>query len=528
MDMLQNKHRINTFLAAALIGVLILFGIILYRNAWLGDDAYITFRTVDNFVNGYGLTWNTGERVQAYTNPLWMFLLSAVYAFTHEIYLTSIMVSIIVSMLAVSIFGFTISRTLWAAIISIIILSLSKSFVDYAASGLEYPLIFLLIALFFYVYFNKAFTLQNLALLSFIASLSAVTRMDTVLIFLPPLFFGYVCSRLWKRGILAVFIGGLPLILWLFFSVFYYGFPFPNTAYAKLNTGINSIALLKQGIYYVCNVFKLDPLTPVIILLGFFSLIFAKEKKLFPIAFSILLYIVYTVKIGGDFMSGRFFAAPFFCAVILISRSHLLSTKVISVTFICFVVLLGFFNPYSPVKTDEKYFNRKFDHGIADEKGFYYFLTGLLNAQGKDVKSRLKKAAEDFLISEGINLQSEEPQVVIKGNIGVAGYYAGPNIHIVDRLALSDPLLARMHIPTIVPWRIGHFRRIVPHGYIESIEKGKNLFHDKKLGRYYEKLSIIIKGRIWDSKRFLEIWKMNTGQYNHLLPQNRPEKNHIY
>ena len=53
--------------------------VVVARSAWLMDDAFITFRTIDNFVHGYGLTWNTTERVQAYTNPLWMFLVSAFY-----------------------------------------------------------------------------------------------------------------------------------------------------------------------------------------------------------------------------------------------------------------------------------------------------------------------------------------------------------------------------------------------------------------------------------------------------------------
>jgi hypothetical protein len=43
----------------------------------MSDDAYITLRTVDNWVNGRGLVWNTAERVQTYTHPLWMLLLSA-------------------------------------------------------------------------------------------------------------------------------------------------------------------------------------------------------------------------------------------------------------------------------------------------------------------------------------------------------------------------------------------------------------------------------------------------------------------
>jgi hypothetical protein len=48
------------------LGVLLAaFAALVVRNAWLSDDAYITFRTVDNFIHGYGLTWNVAERVQS-------------------------------------------------------------------------------------------------------------------------------------------------------------------------------------------------------------------------------------------------------------------------------------------------------------------------------------------------------------------------------------------------------------------------------------------------------------------------------
>ena len=43
----MNKEVIYIFI--------ILLAVIILRNAWLCDDAYITFRTADNFINGYGL-----------------------------------------------------------------------------------------------------------------------------------------------------------------------------------------------------------------------------------------------------------------------------------------------------------------------------------------------------------------------------------------------------------------------------------------------------------------------------------------
>ena len=67
-----------------------LFVVVVLRTAWIHDDAYITYRTVDNFVNGYGLRWNPAERVQTYTHPLWMFVVSAAYAVTHEMFFTVI------------------------------------------------------------------------------------------------------------------------------------------------------------------------------------------------------------------------------------------------------------------------------------------------------------------------------------------------------------------------------------------------------------------------------------------------------
>ena len=62
-------------------------------NAWVSDDAYITFRTVANLVNGYGPVYNVGERVQTFTNPLWMLVMTPLYALTGEAYFTSIFLS---------------------------------------------------------------------------------------------------------------------------------------------------------------------------------------------------------------------------------------------------------------------------------------------------------------------------------------------------------------------------------------------------------------------------------------------------
>ena len=65
--------------------VLRVFGVLLVCyialiSSWISDDAQITFRQILNFLNGDGIVFNFGERVQAFTHPLWFFLLSGVIA----------------------------------------------------------------------------------------------------------------------------------------------------------------------------------------------------------------------------------------------------------------------------------------------------------------------------------------------------------------------------------------------------------------------------------------------------------------
>src|SRR5579859_6307782 len=93
---------------------IVLTGLVLaavVRRAFATDDAYITFRTVDNVIHGYGLTWNVAERVQAFTSPLWMMLVAVPAFVTREVYNTSfalqflataITVYVIVTYIAVS------------------------------------------------------------------------------------------------------------------------------------------------------------------------------------------------------------------------------------------------------------------------------------------------------------------------------------------------------------------------------------------------------------------------------------------
>ena len=82
------------------VGLLLclIFLAVLLRTAWLSDDALITLRTVLNVTHGYGLTFNIAERVQTYTHPLWMLMLTGAYLVAGNVYYAAIGLSVGVSL----------------------------------------------------------------------------------------------------------------------------------------------------------------------------------------------------------------------------------------------------------------------------------------------------------------------------------------------------------------------------------------------------------------------------------------------
>ena len=89
---------------------LVVFVYVFLINAWVVDDAYITFRTVDNFLHGYGLRWNVDERVQVYTHPLWMLVMVVGSFITSDVFFTSIALSFFCSLGAILIVVVTMTQ----------------------------------------------------------------------------------------------------------------------------------------------------------------------------------------------------------------------------------------------------------------------------------------------------------------------------------------------------------------------------------------------------------------------------------
>ncbi len=487
-----------------------MFAVVVLQNAWVSDDAYITFRTVDNFLHGYGLRWNIAERVQSYTHPLWMLLLAGGAFITRaDIATVSIALALLCSVGAITIYGLGIARSAPAALLGITILSVSYAFTDYATSGLENPLTHLLLALFFLVALRFPATPRTAFILALLAALATLNRMDTLLLFLPSLAHAFWQQRR-PRTLLLMLAGFLPFILWELFSLLYYGFPFPNTAYAKLNTAIPAGELAHQGLYYLVDSLSRDPVTLFSMAAALVTIAATRSRPHIPIALGMFLYLLYVIKIGGDFMSGRFLAAPLFCAVVVLA-SHPFEEPDARwmLPFFAIFVLQFSIPPYLPHIHDDN------DKGVVNEQDYYYKATGLIRT------NRHTTRPDHEWVMFAMRDRAIGKTLVEQDFVGLYGYYAGPDIHIVDRLALNDALLARLPAQWHPVWRIGHFKRTIPLGYLDTLREGDNRIHDEALAAYYDKLTPLIRGDLFAPGRLREIWRFNTGAYDHLITPER-------
>jgi len=498
-----------------IVPMLAIFIALLVQTSWAEEDAFITLRTSDNFIHGYGLRWNVAERVQTYTNPLWMFALAGAHLLIENPYIALIALSIAVSALALFVLLTNVPQNDFGLLLAFSILFLSKAFVDYSTSGLENPATHLLAVCFAAYYFKveKPLNDKNIFILSLFAGLATFNRMDSILFYLPVLLYIFLTHR--NRQTFKLIAAGLsPFILWEIFSIIYYGFPVPNTYYAKLNTGVPLNESITQGILYFLNSLGWDPITLTIIFSSLILAFLGKRNEETLLAFGVVLYLAYILYIGGDFMSGRFFSAPLIMSVILLVRRAQESSMLEKYVWISLVLALGLIlaplkSFSNPLESDLVTFDNTTD--IADERFGYYRFTNLL------LFSRREDLAMYPFAEYGLQVRREKIKVIVVPGIGMIGYFAGPDTHVIDELGLGDPLLARLKPPDTTDWHIAHFKRKLPEGYDKTVVDGENKITDPALAEYYDKLALITRGGIWSLARWSAIWNMNTGQYDYLI-----------
>ncbi len=532
MTNLRRSGRLDSFLSASLpaesVWTLLfvgLFGFLVLRDAWVSDDAFITLRAVDQFLAGNGPVHNADERVQGFTHPLWMLLSSVVCALTGELYFAPLMLGSVCSLLSAWVLGFRVAPRAALAPAAVLFLALSRSFIDYSTSGLENPLTFLLVGVFFARYFSdderRGSGVERLRIETLFASLLATNRLDALLLVAPALVHralvvlrngsGSRSARV-RRVFGAFALGFVPLWGWELFSLVYYGALVPNTALAKLGTGIDRSELLAQGLVYLRESFIADYPLALLILASPLLLLSARDVRARMALLGAWSSLVYVVLVGGDFMLGRFMTPAAFLLLIVgtyVSRgwSLPLDRSLMALT------LLGMVTPGGPIGVIPAREQSFWEHGVADERRYYAPSTGLLAwNRGRSLPaSPWRDAGEARRADSAVRLDA----------IGIHSAYSARTARVVDEWALVDPLLARLPAIYAPVWRIGHFQRALPEGYLSLRDRGTGQLEDEQLAEFYVHVRRITSDPIWSAERWRSIWLMNTEQLQKYVNADR-------
>jgi len=501
----QQTRGSETRLVFGVAAALYLLGVL--RFAWLSDDAFITLRVVDNVTNGLGAVFNEGSRVQPFTHPLWFLFLIPIHLVVPDGYTTLLFASLICAVGLVLVLRWGMKPL--AASVALLLLAASYSYLSFSTSGLENPMTYLLIALFAVLWLQN----RNPTALWITAGLVVLNRFDLVLLVAPALAASLLQVGLKRLPRLALCL--LPLAVWLGLSLIYYGSPFPNTAYAKLNLGIARPQLLAQGVSYLVTSATLDPLLVLLLCIGIPALFFLVVRGR-VLAVGSLLYVGYVIWIGGDFMAGRSLTGPATLSAIglasLIRPQGALGTTSLRTPAV--FLLVSFFlaannvlwSAVAPAPRTECMVPKS---GIVDERKCYYEHTGLTQ------NVRVLKYKTHGYYEKGIKWQNEmRDEVVVSSLIGLAGYAAGPRVTILDPYALADPLLSRIPFAPGRGWRIGHFPRPLPAGYLETQKTGVNTIADPCIHGLYEDVELATKGPLLSVERLRAILRLNFGAHD--------------
>jgi arabinofuranosyltransferase len=451
--------KINALLYAP--AVVIAIGGWAYR--WIDEDAFINLRIVDQIYAGHGPVFNSGERIEAATSPLWLGILVGVrflLSWAASMPWLTVLASLAVAVAAFVVAGYATRLAHPKA--DGVIVPAGLFFVaavavvwEFSTSGLEMGLVWLWLAASWLVLVRVAQRAEltgarrNLACI--VLGLAPVVRPELTLTMLCLLgaWFMLVQPRRIGRDLLAIF--AIPIAFEIF-RMGYYATVVPNTALAKDAGGSH----WGQGWRYVTNFTGPYHLwVPALFVVAILAWRFHVEPNRRLVVATIAMYLggllnaLYITYIGGDYMHGRLLLPAFFAFALPVSfvvRKDGRDLALLGVVSAWALLSLVAFRPPKPPPT--------IGYGPAQVADWRTVTGAALHPQDVNPNSlngNQAKAAYARGVRGYFNLTDKTPRpgvdpnklVITLGSIGVPAYDAGTNVFVIDIGGLGEPLAAR-------------------------------------------------------------------------------------
>jgi len=379
------------------------------------DDAYISYRYVANYLNGDGLVYNIGERVEGFTNFGWVVYL-ILWGALGVSYVAASKITGFILGAGVIVLTYLIARLIftdkykWFSLLPVYLVGINQSLAYWSPAGLETAAFAFLVMLALYLYLRRSWGL--IAALVLAVWVRPEGALLTGLLIITEAIAEKRVPSFSLRCTVAAFLLSLPLVV---FKLVYYGSILPNPFYAK--TGWN-IDQLVNGLEYARRFFSHY---------GFYGAGFILTllfiKKLPPAAKAVwwfaVLYIAYIVLVGGDVLKVHRFFMPIFGMVAILTSLGLwllvrkLGQKTKNMVLLLAVIPLVVLTYLLP----KTFVNQ------------YYVLERALTRKMSFLASEMKKAdSSDFSVA--------------LSTIGIFGYELLGH-EIIDILGLTDTTIAR-------------------------------------------------------------------------------------
>ncbi|MBI5765301.1 MAG: hypothetical protein HZA51_17455 [Planctomycetes bacterium] len=476
-DSIKSTRR-NQLTFFILLAVAVVYGIVsAFQKRWVCDDAFISYRYALNLVEGHGLVYNAGERVEGYSNFLWTLWCAVPIVLGIRCETWSMMWGIVCYAGTLTLLG-DISRRLAIRIgatpaipIAAILCAAHADMAVFATSGLETSLFTMLATAGYWVFVCGETTGRHRPIAAgIVMTLAALTRPDGV-IFGAVLGAAYlaVAKPRWRISFLYVAAFVIPHAAFIAWRLWYYGDFFPNTYYAKSG----NLAWWSQGWAYL--MLYLQKYWAVgACLLGLTACVIPRRietnereddrviRRLAVVAAVMAgAYTLFIVRVGGDFMFGRMLvpATPFYMVlvelgIVRVARHRFALPIGATAVLACCMVL-----PRYPMT------GREMISGIVNEHSFYG--TYLLD-ESQDKRSAIyRKYFEGLPVT--LAFLGAEAHAMYRGRIATA---------IECEAGLTDRTIARQAL--VKRGRIGHEKN-ASIDYVIRERKAHFTFHDSAI-----------------------------------------------
>ena len=285
----------------------------------LFDDAMISMRYAYNLAHGNGLVWNVGERVQGFTNPLWVLFMAGLHRLPLEPAQLSLAVQITGTALLAATLYFVrrivehFTDDLLAMLAAVAFTAFYAPLNSYVFLGMEVSALALVLTAAVWIVLRNGdgrFTPWLYGLLA----VGTLLRSDAAVAYVVVLAAQLILQRqfrgrnlAWGAGLLALSLGGQALA-----SNAYYGQWLPNTYYLKLEGWPFALRILR-GLYAL--VWFIYYSNWAIFLLPLTLLLFRRDWKVTLLLALIFAQLAYSVFVGGDAWEHHGGANRFICIV---------------------------------------------------------------------------------------------------------------------------------------------------------------------------------------------------------------------